>query len=86
MDVRLTDEQSLLFETAGRIGVSVGTDTPQALESFDDEKSWQTLADSGLLFYGMGRGQVRFVTSFQTTSAEVDEALSRTGKAIAVSA
>lgn len=35
------------------------------------------LADAGLLFYGMGNGVVRFVTSFQTTEADVAEVLTR---------
>lgn len=33
------------------------------------------LTDAGLLFYRMGQGQARFVTSFQTTSTEVDAVL-----------
>jgi threonine aldolase len=32
---------------------------------------------SGLLFYRMGGGVVRFVTSFRTTPADADEAVSR---------
>lgn len=35
------------------------------------------LADAGLLFYGMGNGVIRFVTSFQTTEADVAEVLTR---------
>jgi threonine aldolase len=35
------------------------------------------LEASGLLFYRIGPGVVRFVTSFKTTDADVDEALSR---------
>jgi len=35
------------------------------------------LADAGLLFYGMGNGVIRFVTSFQTTHDDVLEVLRR---------
>ena len=35
------------------------------------------LADAGLLFYGMGDGVVRFVTSFQTTDDDIAEVLRR---------
>ena len=37
---------------------------------------------SGLLFYRTGTNQIRLVTSFQTTLAEVDEALQRIAAAI----
>jgi len=40
------------------------------------------IQQSGLLFYRMGPGLVRFVTSFQTTDAEVDDALSRIAAAV----
>jgi threonine aldolase len=40
------------------------------------------LEDSGLLFYRMGRGMIRFVTSFQTTDAEIDETLARISAAL----
>ena len=33
--------------------------------------------DAALLFYGMGGGVIRFVTSFQTTDDDVDEVLRR---------
>lgn len=41
------------------------------------EQAAVALADAGLLFYGMGNGVVRFVTSFQTTEADVAEVLTR---------
>ncbi len=50
-----------------------------------DDATAAAMAEDGLLFYAMGRGQVRFVTSFQTTSAEVDDVLLRIGRALAVS-
>ena len=40
------------------------------------------LTDTGLLFYRMGRGVARFVTSFETTSAEVDAVAAAVAKAI----
>ena len=40
------------------------------------------LADAGLLFYRMGRSEARFVTSFQTTPAEVDAILAIVSKAL----
>ncbi|HEV7403183.1 MAG TPA: beta-eliminating lyase-related protein, partial [Chthoniobacteraceae bacterium] len=39
---------------------------------------------AGLLLFGVGEGMVRLVTSFQTTEAEVDEALERIRLALAV--
>ena len=50
-----------------------------------DDATAAAMAEDGLLFYAMGRGQVRFVTSFQTTSVEVDDVLLRIGRALAVS-
>ena len=40
------------------------------------------LTDTGLLFYRMGPGVARFVTSFETTSAEVDAVVAAVAKAI----
>ena len=40
------------------------------------------LAAQGRLFYEMGGGVLRFVTSFQTTDDEVDEALRRVEHAL----
>ena len=40
------------------------------------------LTDAGLLFYRMGPGEARFVTSFQTTMAEVDAVLAAVAKAL----
>ena len=40
------------------------------------------MEQSGLLFYRMGPGLIRLVTSFQTTDAEVDDALERIGAAV----
>ena len=40
------------------------------------------LEAANLLFYRMGAGLVRFVTSFQTTDAEVDDALARISAAL----
>lgn len=41
-----------------------------------------SLTAAGLLFYRIGRGQARFVTSFQTTAAEVDAVLAAVAKAV----
>lgn len=41
------------------------------------------MAASELYFYEMGPGVIRLVTSFQTTDAEIDEALRRIGAALA---
>ncbi len=41
------------------------------------------LEDAGLHFYRIGPGIVRFVTSWQTTNEDVDEALDRIGAALA---
>jgi threonine aldolase len=40
------------------------------------------LEQSGLLFYRMGPGMLRFVTSFRTTVDEVDEAIARIAAAL----
>jgi threonine aldolase len=42
-----------------------------------DDGVAERMERSGLLFYRMGGGIVRFVTSFRTTQAEADEAVSR---------
>ncbi len=42
-----------------------------------DPPTAATLTDAGLLFYGMGNGVIRFVTSFQTTHDDVVEVLRR---------
>lgn len=42
-----------------------------------DPAAADRMAESGLLFYRMAADTIRFVTSFQTTDEEVDEALSR---------
>jgi len=41
------------------------------------EPASAALAEAGLLFYGMGNGVIRFVTSFQTTHDDVVEVLRR---------
>ena len=41
------------------------------------EEAAARLAEAGLLFYDMGNGVVRFVTSFQTTEEDVAEVLRR---------
>jgi threonine aldolase len=51
-----------------------GTVSPQVLSR---------MSDSGLLFYTMGETVFRFVTSFQTTFDEVDEALRRIESSLA---
>lgn len=43
------------------------------------------LEDHGLLFYRMGSGVIRLVTSWQTTDDEVDRALATVGDALSVS-
>ena len=48
-----------------------------------DDSVADRMEQSGLLFYRMGTGLIRLVTSFQTTAAEVDDALSRIGAALA---
>ena len=42
----------------------------------------ERLVAEGLLFYEMGGGVLRFVTSFQTTEGEVNDALQRIGRAL----
>jgi threonine aldolase len=42
------------------------------------------LADAGLLFYNMGGGVIRFVTSFQTTHEEVTEVLRRVERVLSL--
>jgi threonine aldolase len=48
-----------------------------------DDSVADALAAAGLLFYKMGRGQVRFVTSFQTTEQDVDDVLAIVAAAMA---
>lgn len=65
---------------AGLADLGVTTVDPveanMAFVPIDD--AWQArLADAGVLFYGMGPGLARFVTSFQTTDAMVDDVLAR---------
>jgi len=43
----------------------------------------ESLTDAGLLFYRLGPGLARFVTSFQTTAADVDAVLAAVAKALA---
>ena len=43
----------------------------------------ESLANAGLLFYRLGPGIARFVTSFQTTAADVDAVLAAVAKALA---
>ncbi len=47
-----------------------------------DPDAADRMAEAGLLFYRMTADTVRLVTSFQTTDAEVDEALTRTKSAV----
>jgi len=47
-----------------------------------DGDACRRMEDAGLLFYRMGGNDVRFVTSFQTTLEEIDEALERISKAL----
>ena len=42
-----------------------------------DPPTAAALTDAGLLFYGMGNGVIRFVTSFQTTHDDLVEVLRR---------
>ncbi len=44
----------------------------------------EALADAGLLFYQMGNGVIRFVTSFQTTLDDITEVLSRVERVMSV--
>lgn len=46
------------------------------------DKVADALADAGLLFYRLGPGIARFVTSFQTTTADVDAILAAVAKAL----
>jgi threonine aldolase len=48
-----------------------------------EESVARRMEQSGLLFYRMGPGLIRLVTSFQTTEAEVDDALARIRAALA---
>lgn len=48
-----------------------------------EESVVRRMEQSGLLFYRMGPGLIRLVTSFQTTEAEVDDALARIRAALA---
>lgn len=47
-----------------------------------DAEAVPRLAAEGLLFYDMPDGVVRFVTSFRTTEAEIDDALARIRRAL----
>jgi threonine aldolase len=47
-----------------------------------DPDAADRMADAGLLFYRMATDTIRLVTSFQTTDADVDEALTRTQSAL----
>jgi len=47
-----------------------------------DDAVADALVDAGLLFYRLGPGIARFVTSFQTTTAEVDAVLAAFAKAL----
>jgi threonine aldolase len=47
-----------------------------------DPDAADRMADAGLLFYRMSTDTIRLVTSFLTTDAEVDEALTRTQSAL----
>lgn len=69
---------SKLATGLGELGVELANqpDVNMLFVRADDELATR-LEDSGLLFYRMGRNLIRFVTSFQTTDAEVDETLAR---------
>jgi threonine aldolase len=47
-----------------------------------DEAMADQWAQAGLLFHRFGSGLIRLVTSFQTTEADIDEALARIGAAM----
>ena len=51
----------------------------ELIVSFDDAAS----EESGVLFYRISPGIIRFVTSWQTTDADVDEVVARVGAALA---
>lgn len=59
--------------------------TPQVNMLFArcDDDTATRLEDAGLLFYRLTPGVVRFVTSFQTTDADVDDALARVRSVLA---
>ncbi len=61
------------------LGVELIGDLPQANMVFArvDDATAGRLEASGLLFYRTGRGEIRLVTSLQTTFEDVDEALRR---------
>lgn len=46
------------------------------------QKAAAAMADAGLLFYEMGGGVIRLVTSWQTTEADIDRALDITATAV----
>lgn len=50
-----------------------------------DQRTAASLAATGLLFYEMGGGVIRLVTSFQTTQADVAEVLRRAAPVLATS-
>ena len=47
------------------------------------ERAAQAMADAGMLFYDMGGGVVRLVTSWQTSDDDIDRALGITATALA---
>ncbi len=48
-----------------------------------DDKTATRMEDDGLLFYRIGPGIIRFVTSWQTSDADIDQALARCCSALA---
>lgn len=75
---RANDAMSMLSAGLRELGAELLAD-PEANMLFArvGRQAATALADAGLLFYGMGDGVVRFVTSFQTTDDDIAEVLRR---------
>lgn len=77
------EAMSRLSAGLGELGLEL-IDRPAVNMAFvrADDAVIDQMDAAGLLFYRMGPGLVRFVTSFQTTAADVDTVLARIGAAI----
>ncbi len=80
---RANDAMRALATGLGKLDVELLAE-PQANILFArvGQPAIERLIDQGLLFYEMGGGVLRFVTSFQTTDDDVDEALRRIERAL----
>ena len=65
-----------LWRGLAKLGVEfVNSPDVNMLFAYVDERAADELEAAGLLFYRMGRGTIRLVTSWQTTSDEIEQAL-----------